>query len=222
MHVDNFWPALGQNRYSSMSNLDRLRPPQEMRELELLQELEKNPIISQRELSHKFGIALGVTNACLKRMVRRGWIRITGFNHHKIGYYLTPKGFTEKAKLTLHLVSWTVQHYSALKEIIGKKLLEMQNRGIERVAFYGLSDEMEVAYITLQGVQLKLVGIVEDGSRMNQKQVFGLEVKEVRQIEALKPDAVFITSLAGQEERTETLKKFIDAEKVQIYSISTY
>jgi DNA-binding MarR family transcriptional regulator len=205
-----------------MGNLERLRPPQEMRELELLQELEKNPIISQRELSHKFGIALGVTNACLKRMGRRGWIRITGFNHHKIGYYLTPKGFAEKAKLTLHLVSWTVQHYSALKEIIGKKFLEMQDRGIERIAFYGVSDEMEVAYITLQGVHLKLVGIVEDGSRMNQKEVFGLEVKEVSQIEVLKPDAVFITSLVGQEERTETLKKFIDAEKIQIYNISTY
>ena len=60
-----------------MKNLDLFRPPQEMRELNLLQELEKNPIISQRELSNKFGIALGLTNACLKRMVRRGWIRIT-------------------------------------------------------------------------------------------------------------------------------------------------
>ncbi len=205
-----------------MGSLGRLKPPEDMRELELLQELEKNPIISQRELSHKFGIALGVINACLKRMGRRGWIRITGFNHHKIGYYLTPKGFAEKAKLTLHLVSWTVQHYSALKEIIGKKFLEMQDRGIERIAFYGVSDEMEVAYITLQGVHLKLVGIVEDKGRMNQKEVFGLEVKEVSQIEVLKPDAVFITSLVGQEERTETLKKFIDVEKIQIYNISTY
>ena len=73
-----------------MSKLDLFKPPQEMRELNLLQELEKNPIVSQRELSNKFGIALGVTNACLKRMARRGWIRIMGLNHHKIGYYLNP------------------------------------------------------------------------------------------------------------------------------------
>lgn len=59
-----------------MSRLDLFKPPQEIRELNLLQELEKNPIVSQRELSNKFGIALGVTNACLKRMVRQGWIRI--------------------------------------------------------------------------------------------------------------------------------------------------
>jgi DNA-binding MarR family transcriptional regulator len=184
--------------------------------------LEKNPIISQRELSNKFGIALGVTNACLKRMVRRGWIRIMGFNHHKIGYYLTPKGFTEKTKLTLHLISWTVQHYSALKEIIGRKFLEMQNSGIEHIVFYGVSDEMEVAYITLQGVNLKLVGIVEDEDKMNQKEVFGFEVKEVAQIETLTPDAILITSLVGQEERVEKLNKLLGLREVRIYFISSY
>jgi len=205
-----------------MRNLDLFKPPQEMRELNLLQELEKNPIISQRELSHKFGIALGVTNACLKRMVRRGWIRITGFNHRKIGYYLTPKGFAEKAKLTLHMVSWTVQHYSALKDIIGRKLLEMQNMGVERIVFYGVSDEMEVVYVTLQGVNLKLVGIVEDEDKIVQKEVFGFELKDVSQIEEMKPDAVLITSLVGQDERVERLIKFIDIQRVQIHNISTY
>ena len=205
-----------------MRSLDLFKPPQEMRELNLLQELEKNPIISQRELSNKFGIALGVTNACLKRMVRRGWIRITGFNHHKIGYYLTPKGLTEKTKLTLHLISWTVQHFSALKEIIGKKFLEMQNSGIERIVFYGVSDEMEVAYVTLQGVNLKLIGIVEDEDKIVPKEAFGFELKDVRQIETMNPDAVLITSLVGQEERGERLKKFIDIRRVQIHNISTF
>jgi hypothetical protein len=155
-------------------------------------------------------------------MVRRGWIRITGFNHHKIGYYLTPKGFAEKANLTLHLVSWTVQHYSALKEIIGKKFLEMQDRGIERIVFYGVSDEMEVAYITLQGVNLELVGIVEDEDKMiNKKEIFGFKLRDMSEIETMKPDAVLITSLTNQKEREEKLRKLIDVQKVKIYDIST-
>ena len=191
-----------------MNNLDLFRPPQEMRELNLLQELEKNPVVSQRELSHKFGIALGVTNACLRRMARRGWIRIMSLDHRKIGYYLTPKGFAEKAKLSLRLISWTVQHYAALKDIIGKKFLEMQNDGIERVVFYGVSDEMEIAYITLQGVNLKLVGIIEDEEKIiNKKEIFGFELKDVSQIEMMKPDAVLITSLWNQKERMEKLRK---------------
>src|SRR4030043_666500 len=185
------------------------KPSGEMRDLRLLEELEKNPIVSQRELSHKFGIALGVTNACLKRMARRGWIRITSLDHHKIGYYLTPKGFTEKANLTIHLISWTVQHYSTLKEIIGRKLLEMENSGVKRIVFYGISDEMEIAYITLQGANLKLIGIVEDEDKINRKEVFGFELKDIHEVETLRPDAVLITSVVNQVERVEKLKNLI-------------
>jgi DNA-binding MarR family transcriptional regulator len=206
-----------------MASLDlfKFKPPQEIRELNLLQELEKNPVVSQRELSHKFGIALGVTNACLKRMARRGWIRMMNQDHRKIGYFLTPKGFAEKAKLTLHLISWTVQHYSTLKDIIGERLLEMQSNGVERIVFYGVSDEMEIAYVTLQGLNLKLVGIVEDEEKMNRKELFGFELKRVNQIEMLKPDAVLITSLIGQDEKKLKLRNFLDFQKVQIANIST-
>lgn len=54
---------------------------------------------------------------------------------------------------------------------------------------------MEIAYVTLQGVNLKLVGIVEDEDKMIKKEIFGFELKGIRQIETMKPDAVFITSL---------------------------
>jgi len=204
-----------------MANLDLFKPPQEIRELNLLQELEKNPIVSQRDLSHKFGIALGVTNACLKRMAKRGWIRIMNLDHRRIGYYLTPKGLAEKTKLTLRLVSWTVQHYSSLKDIIGERLLEMQNKGVKRIVFYGVSDEMEIAYVTLQGSSLELVGIVEDEKRMNRREVFGFELKGVDQIETLKPDAVLITSLTDLDEKEENLGKLLDFKRVRIADIST-
>jgi DNA-binding MarR family transcriptional regulator len=205
-----------------MQNLELFKPPRDLRELNILQELEKNPIISQRDLSNKFGIALGVTNACLKRMARRGWIRIMGLNHRRIRYYLTPQGFAEKAKLSLHVISWTVRHYGALKNIIAETFLEMQTHGIERVVFYGVGDEMEIAFVTLQGVDLELVGIVEDEEKMSRRVVFGFELMDVRQVGALKPDAILITSLANQAERIETLKKYIDLERVRVWSIPTF
>jgi len=204
-----------------MAKFELFKPPQEIRELSLLQELEVNPIVSQRDLSHKFGIALGVTNACLKRMARRGWIRIMNLDHRRIGYYLTPKGLAEKTKLTLRLVSWTVQHYSTLKDIIGERLLEMQNKGVERIVFYGVSDEMEIAYVTLQGLNLKLVGIVEDQQKMNRQEIFGFEVTEVNQVETLNPDAVLITSLTGLDEKQENLRRLFDFRRVRIADISS-
>ena len=190
-----------------------------MRDLRLLEELEKNPIVSQRELSHKFGIALGVTNACLRRMARKGWIRIRDLNPRKIGYHLTPKGMIEKARLTLNLISFRVQHYSELKKVIANRLLEMQHDGLQRIVFYGVSDEMEVAYITLQGVNLKLVGIVEDDEKVTPRIIFGYEIEPVSRVQELKPDCILITSLSENEEKKETLKDIFGSNSICIKDI---
>jgi len=195
------------------------KPSDEIRDLRLLEELEKNPVVSQRELSHKFGIALGVTNACLRRMARKGWIRIRGLNHRKIGYYLTPKGLAEKTQLTLHLFSHIVKHYSELKKIIGERLLEMQAAGLKRIAFYGVSDEMEVAYITLQGVDLKLVGIVEDDEKLKSKTIFGYEIEPVSRVHELKPDGILITSLTENEQRRERLRGIFKQKSICIKDV---
>ncbi len=195
------------------------KPSDEMRDLRLLEELEKNPIVSQRELSHKFGIALGVTNACLKRMARKGLIRIRDLNPRKIGYYLTPKGFVEKTRLTIHLISFRVQHYSELKKVIANRLLEMQRDGRQRVVFYGVSDEMEVAFVTLQGVNLKLVGIVEDDEKLKPQIIFGYELEPVSRVQELKPDCIMITSLTENEKKKETLKDIFGSNSIYIKDI---
>jgi DNA-binding MarR family transcriptional regulator len=201
------------------SNANFFKPSEELRDLRLLEELERNPIVSQRELSHIFGIALGVTNACLKRMVRKGWVRIRGFDHRKIGYYLTPKGFLEKSRLTFHLVSGIVQHYCELKQVIGERLLEMQRDGKKRVVFYGVSDEMEVAYITLQGVNLKLVGIVEDDEKVTPRIIFGYEIEPVSRVQELKPDCILITSLTENDLKRGRLKSIFDRNSICIKDI---
>lgn len=192
------------------------KPSERMRDLQFLEEIEQNPKVSQRELSNKFGIALGVTNACIKRMARRGLIRLKGFPPRRIAYYLTPKGFTEKSKMMLHFFSYNIQHYTEMKKVISKRLLEMQENGVKRVAFYGVSDEMEVAYITLQGVNLSLVGIVDDDEKVQGRKYFGYRVQKPETISSLRPDVVLITSFADEEKLFEGLRKRIDVESVRI------
>jgi DNA-binding MarR family transcriptional regulator len=195
------------------------KPSQEIRDLRFLEELERNPIVSQRELSHKFGIALGVTNACLRRMARKGLIRIRDLNPRRIGYYLTPKGMLEKTRLTIHLISFRVQHYSELKKVIADRLLEMQHQGLQRIVFYGVTDEMEVAYITLQGVNLKLVGIVDDDEKVTSRIIFGYEIEPVSRVQELKPDCILITSLIESEKKKGMLKEIFASDSIYIKDI---
>jgi DNA-binding MarR family transcriptional regulator len=202
-----------------MATRDLMKILQELRELNLLDELERNPICSQRELSRRFKMALGVTNSCLKEMVRKGWVRIRGLDHRKSGYFLTPDGEVEKTRLSQHLLSWRVEHYSALKTTIEKILNDMVSLGMKRVVFYGVGPAMEVAYITLQGADLKLVGIVEDDEKFDSKIIFGHEIEPVSRVRELKPDCVFITSLEGKDKRRERLNALLDKRPVLIRDI---
>jgi DNA-binding MarR family transcriptional regulator len=194
------------------------KPSESMRDLQFLEELEKTPNLSQRELSNKFGIALGVTNACLKRMARRGWIRLRKVPPRRIGYYLTPKGFAEKAKLTMTFLSYNIHHYSRLKAMIGEKFLEMASQGVKRVVFYGVSDEMEVAYVTLQGTNMELIAIVDDNDGVKGKNILGRKTKDPGEIDSMGTDAILITSILEKQRILKKLKK--RKHKAKLFTIS--
>jgi DNA-binding MarR family transcriptional regulator len=189
-----------------------------MRDLQFLEEIEQNPKISQRELSHKFGIALGVTNACIKRMARRGLIKLKGIPPRRIAYYLTPKGFTEKTRLTLSFFSYNIRHYAEMKKEISKKLLDIQNSGVKRIVFFGVGDEMEVAYITLQGLDMELVGIVDE-EKNHGKEVLGYKVIGLKDVNDLNPEAILITSMKGQNSSIKTLAKQKLWNSIRIFAI---
>jgi DNA-binding MarR family transcriptional regulator len=190
-----------------------------MRDLQVLEEIEQNPKVSQRELSDKFGIALGVTNACIKRMARRGLIRLKGIPPRRIAYYITPKGFAEKANLALRFLSYNIQHYAGMKKLISKKLLEMQQSGVKRVAFFGVSDEMEIAYITLQGSDMKLVGIADEEGRKQGTRLFGHKVLSLGEVKGLNPDAILITCLKDQNSYVKNIAKQKDCNGIKIFAI---
>ena len=191
------------------------KPSERMRDLQLMEEIERNPRVSQRELSHKFGIALGVTNACIKRMARRGLIKLKGIPPRRIAYYLTPKGFAEKANLTLRFFSYNIRHYAEIKRQIAKKLLEMQERGIRRIAFYGVSDEMEVAYITLQGLKMELVGIFDENATSRQSKIFGYPIYDFKEVRHLNPDAILITSINDREKKMRKVQEIIGFDGIR-------
>ena len=66
--------------------------------------LQKNPHLTQREISHELVLSLGKLNYCLKALANKGWIKIGNFTQSKTKYryvyLLTPHGVSEKAKMT--------------------------------------------------------------------------------------------------------------------------
>lgn len=92
--------------------------------LNLLRKINSNPEATQRELAKELDISLGKLNFCLKSLKIKGLIKIKNFkkNPKKINYLyiLTPKGFSEKTKLTINFMQRKMKEYDELKKEIEK------------------------------------------------------------------------------------------------------
>ena len=67
--------------------------------LNLLTDIERAEFSSQRSFATKFGVALGLTNAYVRRCLNKGWIKMRRVPARRYAYYLTPRGFKEKSRL---------------------------------------------------------------------------------------------------------------------------
>ena len=92
--------------------------------LNILREIEKSPNISQRNLASELGVSLGKVNYCLTELKKKGLIKINNFKKNKNKsnyiYLLTPKGITEKTKITIRFMKEKMREYDELKEELSR------------------------------------------------------------------------------------------------------
>ena len=91
----------------------------------VLRKIGQNPNASQRELANNLGFSLGKLNYCLKELKKKGLVKIGNFrkNPNKMSYlyFLTPKGVSIKANLTINFMKRKMKEYDELKKEIGNE-----------------------------------------------------------------------------------------------------
>ncbi len=182
------------------------------RDLLVLQEVEQNPILTQRTLSQKLGVALGLTNLYLKRLVRKGHIKITTFPKNRIRYLLTPRGIKEKTRLTYEYLQFSLTHYRDVRYRLNHTFAYLEQQGIKRVVIYGIGELAEFAYLSLQESDLILVGFVteEPGDKF-----LSFPRGTLKSLRGWKFDAILISDLTHVEKnRKKLLALNIPAEQV--------
>src|SRR5215467_12868030 len=115
------------------------------RDLKLLEAVEQDSRITQRSLAGKLGIALGLTNIYLKRLVRKGYIKCVNVQSNRITYLITPRGIAEKARLTYEFMDYSLHLYGEVRQHLREVLAECAAAD-RRVAIYGRGEAAEVAY----------------------------------------------------------------------------
>jgi DNA-binding MarR family transcriptional regulator len=146
----------------------------DVRELEILEKIEGNGHLTQRDLSREVGMALGLVNHLLKKMVRKGWIKIKNVDAKRIRYLITPQGAREKSSLLYKRVESTIHFYLDAKRVIKAKVEHLKGDEVKSVSIYGINHVAEVLFMVLKELGLRLDCVVDNNKKG--KEWFGYKI----------------------------------------------
>ena len=128
------------------------------RDLQLLEALEQESTITQRTLATRLGIALGLTNLYLKRLIRKGYVKCVTVSPNRLVYSLTPKGVARKARLTYEFMKYSLDFYRDARKHLRHSLAQAVAQQ-SRVAIYGTGDAAELVFLLIRDMGLDLVAV---------------------------------------------------------------
>ena len=133
---------------------------EEHRDLRVLEAVQQDSRLTQRGLASKLGIALGLANIYLKRMVHKGYIKVVNVQPNRISYLITPRGIAEKARLTYEFMDYSLHLYGEVRQHLRAALHECAAAG-KRVAIFGSGEAAELAYLSLKESGLDPVAVFD-------------------------------------------------------------
>jgi len=167
------------------------------RDLQILDELSNNDALTQRDLSKRMGIALGLVNSYIKNLIAKGYITVSTIPTKRYGYYLTPKGFAEKTRLAYDLLQDYTRIYREAKNNYRRLFTELELAGVKRVVFAGVDEVAEFAYITLQETGIEIAGAID--YEKTGESFFGITIRPISEVAELSYDVIVVTSYVRRD-----------------------
>lgn len=178
--------------------------------LRLLERVAEDSQVSQAKFAEQVGIAKGLANVYFNRCVNKGWIKLRQVPRQRYLYYLTPAGFSEKARLTVKFLTSSYQFYRDARADLVATMSEARQRGYRRLGVLGSGELAEIAAITCAEANVKIVGFV--GQPEAREMISGLPVKS-SWADLGKADAALLASLENARAmHADMQQQFADVE----------
>lgn len=117
-------------------------------EYSLLNEIAQDPKATQAGLSERLGIAVGSVNWYIKRLIHRGWIKVSRLDRTRLRYDLTAEGMRVLSKRALLYMRDSLKVYASLRDRARSLVSELKQRGITEVYLEGKDEVMDILRLT--------------------------------------------------------------------------
>ena len=193
--------------YKDLKNNDRT--------LGVLSAVEADSRVTKRSLAIELGIALGLTNSYLKKCIEKGLVKIKQVPAKRYSYYLTPRGFSEKSRLTAEYFKTSFSFYRRAKSDLTNIMLICSKNNMLNIILSDQSELAEIAIIISFNTNINIVGIIGKSSNKN---INGIPIKA--DIKFFKEfDKVILTNIDDSKSRYEELSKVVPIDKIIIPDI---
>lgn len=153
--------------------------------LRALEAIDAEPRLSQRSLAGRLGVSVGLTNAFLKRLARKGLLKTRRIDGKSLRYLLTPKGIREKGRLAGAYLAWSLRHYRRARAALDAAFAAAPP-GRRRVAIAATPEWAEIAYVAARAAGHGVAGFSVAG----RARFLGLPSVPWADVAALRPDLV--------------------------------
>lgn len=130
--------------------------------LGVLSAVESGRAVTQRGIAADLGIAVGLVNAYLKRCVNKGLVKVQQVPKRRYVYYLTPKGFAEKSRLTATYLLYSLDFFRKARASCEETLAVATARDWKSLVLIGRSDMAEIALVCALHHPLRIVALVDE------------------------------------------------------------
>ena len=179
--------------------------------LGLLSAVHENSEVSQRSLASDLGIALGLTNAYLKRCVRKGLVKMAQAPANRYAYYLTPQGFAEKSRLTARYLRRSFDFYREARNECEELLRQCVSKRWQCIALGGLGELAEIAVLCSLQHDVRLVAVID--SRVGRGEFMNVPIKSSVET-AGAVDAILLTDVARPQSSYDALSRSFPPDRI--------
>jgi DNA-binding MarR family transcriptional regulator len=185
--------------------------------LEILRAVEDKSDVTQRHLAERLDVALGLVNSYLKRCVQKGLVKVHQAPANRYLYYLTPKGFLEKSRLTASYLNYSFNFYREASQSFADIYEICEQRGQLNILLFGASELAEIALLRIQErTQLTVVGVCDP--IIQQKKYFNYPLwQHIEDVSSF--DICILTALDQAVPHYDLLLQHIDKASIAVPSI---
>ena len=167
--------------------------------------------MTQRTLARRTGIALGLANSYLKRCERKGLVKIQQAPANRYLYYLTPKGFAEKSRLTAQYLSSSLEFYRKAGDSCSQAFELCEKRNWRDILLCGASELAEIASQRALEHEVVIVGVYDrasDREKLLNRRVF----KSLKECGSF--DACVLTDLTDPSAAVDELMRELGTDTI--------